>query len=189
MDREIDKQIEEISGSAIEFRKSIDKIIFARLNVFFKAKGREISRESKIMDLFDKPFTPSDWYELEDIGLKVPDLRRHRAFNYVTTAYVLTAIIIWTVTVLTNLDTISAVWTLPLGVIASAIFFLTFSPVLAFMAIFSKRLLPVENVDNLIERIIAENWSDLLTDDKKLFREIVEPELTVVTGPVDNKEL
>ena len=85
MNKEIEKQIKKISSSAIEFRKSIDKIIFARLNDFFRAKGIEISRDSKIADLPGKEFTPSDWYELEDIGLRIPELRRHKAFNYVTT--------------------------------------------------------------------------------------------------------
>lgn len=178
MNKKIEKQIEELSSSAIEFRKSIDKIIFSRLKDFFKTKGREISRESKIVDILDKQFTPSDWYELEDIGLRIPELRRHKAFSYVTTTYVFTAIIIWLVTVLTNLDTISAAWTLPLGVIASAMLTLTFSPVLAFMAIFRRKFLPVDNVDNLVDAIIAENWSNLLKDDKRFFREMLEQELT-----------
>jgi hypothetical protein len=36
----------------------------------------------------------------------------------------------------------------------------------------------VDNVDNLVDGIIAENWSSLLADDKKLFKEILEQELT-----------
>jgi hypothetical protein len=177
MDKEIERQIEEISSSAIEFRESIDRIIFGRLKDFFREKGKDISRASNLKDLFGKQFRPSDWYQLQDIGLTIPELRRHKAFGYVTTAYVLIAIITWIIIFSTNLDTISVVWTLPLGVIASVMLTVTFSPVLGFMAIFKKRLLPVNNVDNLVNGIIAENWSNLLTDDKRLFKEILEQEL------------
>jgi hypothetical protein len=178
MDKETEKQIEEKSTSAIEFRQSIDGIVFGRLSDFFKVKGKHISRDSGLKDLLGKQFTTSDWYELEDIGLRIPKLRRHKAFSYVTTAYFLIAITIWIVIFFSNLANVSVLWSSSLGLIASILFTLTFSPILLLMAIFKKRLLPVDNVDNLVDGIIAENWSNLLADDKKLFKEILEQELT-----------
>jgi hypothetical protein len=79
MNKEIERQIEEKSSSAIEFRKSIDRIVYGQLTNFFKTKGKKISRDSNLKDLLGKRFTPSDWYELEDIGLRIPELRRHKA--------------------------------------------------------------------------------------------------------------
>lgn len=178
MDEQIQRQKEEKSNSAIEFRRSIDGIVFARLSNFFKAKGKDISRDSSLRDLLGKQFTTADWFELQDIGLRIPELRRHKAFSYVTTVYSLIAIITWAVIFLTNLENISVVWTLPLGIIASGVLVLTFSPILGFMTIFKKRLLPAENVGDLVDGIIAENWSGLLADDKKLFKEILLQELT-----------
>jgi hypothetical protein len=179
MDKEIERQIEEKSSSAIEFRKSIDGIIFGRLEDFFKAKGKEISRDSSLKDLLGKQFTPSDWYDLENIDFRIPELRRHKAFNYVAATYVLAAIITWTIGFFTNLETLFIVSSLPLGVVASVMFILTLSPIVGLLAIFKKRLLPVDNIDKLVDGIIAENWSDLLTDDKTLFKEILEQELTI----------
>ena len=178
MHKEIERQIEEKSSSAIEFRKSIDGIVFGRLKDFFKRKDKKISRDSSLKDLLGKQFAPSDWYDLESIDLRIPKLRRHKAFSYVTATYVLTAVITWTIVVLTNLETLFIVWSLPLGVVASVMFILTFSPILGFMALFKKRLLPVDNIDQLVDGIIAENWSDLLINDKRLFKEILQQELT-----------
>jgi len=178
MSKEIERQIEEISSSAIEFRKSIDRLIFRRLKDYFKTKGKKISRNSELKDLLGGQFTSRDWYELENIGLKIPKLRRHKAFKYMTAGYVLIAVITSTVTVLTNLDKIFVVWSLPLSIIASVMFTLTFSPILIFIAIFKKRFLPVCNVDDFVDGIIAENWSDLLTDNKRLFKELLRQELT-----------
>jgi hypothetical protein len=178
MDKEIERQIEEKSSSAIEFRKSIDGIVFGRLKYFFKTKGKEISRDSNLRDLLGKRFTPTDWYELEDIDFQIPALRRHKAFTYVTVAYILSAIAIWIIILLTNLETLFILSSLPLGVAASVLFILTFSPIIGFMAIFKKGLLPVKNIDDLVDGIIAENWSDLLMNDKRLFKQILEQELT-----------
>jgi hypothetical protein len=178
MNKEVEKQIEEISSSAIEFRKSIDTIIFNRLKNFFKSEGKEISRESKIKVLLGKHFTAHDWYQLENIGLRIPNLKRHKAFTYVTAVYVVVSVITWTVFFLTNLDEVFAVWSLPFGFIAIVLSTLTISPILGFMAIFKKTRLPVDDIDKLVDRIIAENWFDLLTDDKRLFKEILRQELT-----------
>lgn len=177
MDKEIENQIVGISSSAIEFRKSIDGITFGRLKDFFKIRGKEISRDSRLKELLGKQFTPLDWYELEGIGLRIPDLKRHKAFSYVTVAYILGVVITWTAIFLANLGTVFAIWGLPVGIVVSVMFTLTFSPILGFMVIFKKKLLPVDNVDKLIDAIIAENWSGLLMDDKRLFKEILEYEL------------
>ncbi|HEY5746929.1 MAG TPA: hypothetical protein VIU12_12680 [Chryseolinea sp.] len=177
MDKEIERQIDEISSSAIEFRKSIDRIAFGRLKTFFKSKEKEISRDSKLEDLLGRQCTPNDWYELDDIGLKVPELTRHKAFNYVIAAYVLLAVITWSVIFLTNLEKVPLLWGLPMGVMTSVAFTLTLSPILGIMAIFKKRFLPVDNIDELVDGIIAENWVDLLADDKRLFKEILRQEL------------
>jgi hypothetical protein len=178
MDKEIERQIEEISSSAIEFRKSIDGITFGRLKDFFWKKGKEVSRDSKLKDLLGSNFSPSDWYELEDIGLRIPALKRHRAFHYVTVVYILVALITWAVIFLTKLETIFIVWGLPIGIIGSVMFTLTFTPILGFMTIFKQILLPVDTVDKLVDGVIAKNWARLLVDDKKLFKEILEQELT-----------
>lgn len=179
MDIKVEQQIEEISSSAIEFRKAIDRIIFRRLQDFFKKKGNEISRVSKLKDLLGGQFTPADWYELEDIGLRMPSLKRPKAFLTMTVGYVLVAIVAWTAVLWTNLEFVIASWSFPLGLIGGPVFMLTtFGPVIGFSALFKKRLLPVDNVDNFIDGVIAENWSDLLTDDKKLFRQILEQDLT-----------
>ena len=178
MDKEIERQIEEKSSSAIEFRKSIDEIVFGRLRDFFMTKGQEISRDSSLRDLLGKHFTLKDWNELGNIDLRIPELRRHKAFNYVTAIYGLTAVTIWVIILVTNLEALIIVSSLPLGVVASVLFILTLSPVLGFMAIFKKRILPADTIDKLVDGIISENWSDLLTDDKKWFKEILEQELT-----------
>ena len=178
MDKEIERQIEEKSSSAIEFRKSIEGIVFRRLKDFFKTKGKDISRDSSLRELLGKRFVPADWYELKSIDLQIPELRRLKAFTYVTATYVLTALTTWTIVLLTNLETLFILSSLPLGVVASGLFVLTFSPILLFKAIFKKRLLPVDNINDLVDGIISENWSDLLTDDKRLFKEILAQELT-----------
>lgn len=69
-------------SSAIEFRKSIEGIVFGGLTDLFKTKGKEISRNSNLQVLLGKEFTPSDGYEREDIGLRIPELRRYKAFGY-----------------------------------------------------------------------------------------------------------
>lgn len=186
MDKEIERQIDEISSSAMGFRNSIDGIIYERLKAFFKAKGRDMSRDSKLKDLFGGKSAHGDWYELEDIGLRIPDLKRHKAFNYVTTAYVLIVVVTWTVILLSNLEMVFIVWGLPVGMVASVSFMLTLSPVIGIMAIFPKHVLPVDNIDKLVDGIIAENWTDLLAEDKRLFKEILQQELTADKEPVHN---
>ena len=109
--------------------------------------------------------------------MRIPDLTRHKAFNYVMIAYALLVVITWVVIFLTNLEAIFAVWALPIGVVASVMFTLTLSPIFGIMAIFKKHLLPVDNIDELIDGIIAENWTNLLVDDKRLFKEILRQEL------------
>jgi hypothetical protein len=45
-----------------------------------------------------------------------------------------------------------------------------------FMMLFKRRHLPCDTIDDLIESIISANWTELLTDDKRLFKELVREE-------------
>jgi hypothetical protein len=182
MDKEIEKQIVEISSSAIGFRNSIDRIAFVRLEAFFKTKGMEIARNSKLKDLLGRPCTPDDWYALEDVGLRIPELARHKAFNYVMAAYVLLVVGAWTFIFFTNLETVFVFWDLPVGIMASVAFTLTLSPVIAITTMFKKRFFPVDDIGKLVDAIIAENWADLLADDKRFFKEILKQELIETKG-------
>jgi hypothetical protein len=174
MDKEIEKQIEEVSSSAIEFRKSIDVIIFKRLSAVLQTKSKQISRDSKLKSLFDKNVNPADWYELEEIGMRIPELRRNKAFGYLAAVYVLTVIFTWTTFLAKNFESIIVLWGLPL---VGPLFIISFSPILLLLLLFKRKNIPVSTVGNLVDRIISENWSDLLADDKKLFKEILREEL------------
>jgi hypothetical protein len=44
------------------------------------------------------------------------------------------------------------------------------------MLAFKRRYFPCDTVDDLIDQIISVNWTDLITDDKKLFKDIVRQE-------------
>ncbi|AYB34059.1 hypothetical protein D4L85_27305 [Chryseolinea soli] len=162
----------------MEFRNSMDRIIFERLKAFFKSKDKEISRASELKELLGKPCVPGEWYELEDIGLRIPELKRHKAFHYVMAAYVLLVIVMWIVVFLTTLETVFIFLGLPVGVLVGTAFTLTMSPIIGITAIFKRRFLPVHSIDELVDGIITENWTDLLTNDKRLFKDILRQELT-----------
>lgn len=170
---EIESLIEKISSSAIQFRNTTGDVIFKRLARFFQKKQKQITRDSRLEEIFPKTFSEADWYELEKIGLKIPGLQRAKAFDYLSVTYLIIAFGVLFVFSILNLDLVFVVWGLPVfGILVT----LTGSPVLLFMLIFKRRHFPCESIDNLIDQIISVNWTDLMTDDKKLFKEIVRQE-------------
>lgn len=175
MDNEIDKQIEEVASSAIEFRTTLDRIIFKKLRTFFQLKNKEISRESKLTSLFDKTVDRNQWYEMEVIGMRIPGLRRNRAHGYLTAIYLLTAILTWTIFLIKNAEVIIAPWGLP---IVGILITVSFSPVVLLGLACKKSIIPVTTIEHLVDAIIKENWGNLLADDKRLFKEILKKELS-----------
>lgn len=170
---EIDALIEKISGSSIEFRHTTGDIIFKRLGRFFQTKQKEITRDSRLKEMFSDNFNAMDWHELERIGLKIPGLQRAKMYNYLSIIYLIVshgALFIFSIL---NLDLVFAVWGFP---ILGFIMTLTASPMLLFMLLFKRRYFPCDTIDDLIDQIISANWTDLMTDDKKLFKEIVRQE-------------
>jgi hypothetical protein len=168
---EIDLLMEKLSSSAIEFRNASGDIIFKRLRRLFQQK--QVTRDSKLKDIFPNSFGEMDWYELEKIGLRIPGLRRAKTFDYLSVTYLIVAFATLLIFSIVNLDLVFIVWGLPiLGFIVT----LTASPILLFMLVFKKRHFPCGTVDELVDQIISVNWTDLIADDKKLFKEIVRQE-------------
>jgi hypothetical protein len=165
--------IDKLSSSAIEFRRSIYDIIFKRLSRFFAKKNKSITSDTQLKELFGTNFTEADWEELHDIGLKIPGLQRAKLFDHLTWIYFAIAFITLVTLTIKNIELVFAVWGLPIlgGVITLAI-----SPLILFMMLFKRRHLPCDTIDDLIESIISANWTELLTDDKRLFKELVREE-------------
>jgi hypothetical protein len=170
---EIDSLIKKLSSSAIEFRNTTGEIIFKRLRRFFQTKQRQITRDSRLKDIFPDNFNEEDWDELEKIGMKIPGLQRTKTFDYLTTTYLSIAFGSLSIFSILNLDLVFVVWGLP---IFGFIITLTASPMLLFMLVFKRRHFPCDTVDDLVDQIISVNWTDLITDDKKLFKDIVRQE-------------
>jgi hypothetical protein len=171
--QEVDSLIDKLSGSAIEFRKSIYDIVFQRLSRFFRTKNKEIAKDTRLKDIFNSNFTEADWEELRNIGLRIPGLQRAKLFEHLTLTYFIAAFVTLVTLAIKNFELVFAVWGLPvLGIIIT----LTCSPLLLFMMIFKRRYLPCDTIDNLVESIISLNWTELLTDDKSLFKELVREE-------------
>jgi hypothetical protein len=170
---EIDSMIEKLSNSAIEFRNTAGDIIFKRLSRLFQTKQKQVTRYSRIKDIFPDNFNEADWDELEKIGLRIPGLQRAKTFDYLSMTYLIVAFGTLLIFSILNLDLVFIVWGLPiLGFIAT----LTVSPLLVFMLVFKRRHFPCDTVDELVDQIISVNWTDLITDDKKLFKDIVRQE-------------
>jgi hypothetical protein len=170
---EIDSLIEKLSSSAIEYRNATGDIIFKRLRRLFRTKQKEITRDSRLKEIFSKNFTEWEWEKLEKIGLKIPGLQRAKAYNYLSLTYLIVALGSLFVFSILNLDLVFIVWGLP---IFGIILILTCSPIPLFMLVFKRRNFPCDTVDELVDQIISVNWTDLITDDKKLFKEIVRQE-------------
>ncbi len=170
---EIDSMIEKLSSSAIEFRNTAGDIIFKRLRRLFQTKQKQVARDSRIKDIFPHNFNEADGEELEKIGLRIPGLRRAKTFDYLSVTYLIVAFGTLLIFSILNLDLVFIVWGLPiLGFNAT----LTASPLLLFMLVFKRRHFPCDTLDELVDQIISANWTDLITDDKKLFKDIVRQE-------------
>ena len=170
---EIDALIEKLSSSAIEFRNATGNIIFNRLRRLFQSKEKQITSDTRLQEIFPENCTEGDWVELEKIGLKIPGLKRAKAYSHISVIYLIVALGSLFVFSILNLDLVFVVWGLP---IFGFILTLTCCPILLFMLIFKRRHFPCETVDSLIDQIIAANWTDLITEDKKLFKDIVRQE-------------
>ena|SRR5690606_35756101 len=88
---EIDSLIEKLSGSAIEFRNTASAIIFKRLRRLLQTKQKQITRESRLKEIFSHNVSEEDWDELKIIGLKIPVLQRAKMFNYLLVIYLIVA--------------------------------------------------------------------------------------------------
>lgn len=171
--KEIDSLIEKLSSSAMEFRNTTGDIIFKRLGRLFQSKEKQITRDSRLKDIFPENFNETDWNELGKIGFRIPGLQRAKTFDYLSTTYLIIAFGGLFIFLILNLDLIFIVWGLP---IFGFILTLTGSPMLLFMLVFKRRHFPCDTVENLVDQIISVNWTDLVTDDKKMFKEIVRQE-------------
>ena len=170
---EIDTLIEKLSSSAVEFRNTTGDIIFKRLRRLFQIKQKQITRDSRLKEIFPNNFNETDWDKLEKVGLKIPGLQRAKAYDYLSMTYLILALGSLFVFSILNLDLVFVVWGLPIfGIILT----LTCCPILLFMLVFKRRHFPCDTVDELVDQIISVNWTDLITDDKKLFKEIVRQE-------------
>ena len=61
----IDSLIEKLSSSAIEFRNTTDDIIFKRLRRLFQSKEKQITRDTRLKEIFPDNCTEGDWEELK----------------------------------------------------------------------------------------------------------------------------
>lgn len=171
--QEVDSLIDKLAGSAIEFRKSIYDIIFNRVSRFFGKKNKVITSDTQLKELFRSNFTEADWEELHDVGLKIPGLQRAKLFDHLTWIYFAIAFVTLVTLTIKNIEVVFAVWGLP---ILGGIITLSISPLILFMMLFKRRHLPCDTIDDLVESIISANWTELLTDDKRLFKELVREE-------------
>lgn len=170
---EIDSLIEKLSSSAIECRNTAGDIILKRLRRLFQTKQKQVTRDSRLKDIFPGNFSEADWDELEKIGLRIPGLQRAKTFDYLSLTYLIVAFGTLLIFSTLNLDLVFIGWGLPiLGFIVT----LTASPMLLLMLVFKRRHFPCDTVDELVDQIVSVNWRDLITDDKKLFKEIVRQE-------------
>jgi hypothetical protein len=170
---EIDLLIERISNSGIEFRRSIDEAIFKRLKRFFNKRNRQITRETRLEAIFTKQSLVKEWEELKEIGLIIPELERNRAYGYLTAIYFIVTFLALITVAFKNLDLVFVLWGLPvLGIIIT----LVGGPLILFMILFRKKYLPCTTVDELVDQIVSANWSNLMNDGKKLFKQIITEE-------------
>lgn len=170
---EINTLIEKLSSSGIEFRKTTSEIIFKRLSRQFAKEGQQITRESLLTNILPVGFNETHWDALEQIGFKIPGLRRSKVFYYLKTTYLVIAFCTLVILTITNFKLVFVVWGLPIfGMITMVIF----SPVLVFMLLFKRRHLPCDTVGELIDQIISVNWTDLISNDKQMFKDLVRQE-------------
>lgn len=166
----IDLLIKEISNSAIEFRTSAYTAIFKRLQKFFARKNKNITRDTELIDILGTNFSQAEWKELNQIGLRMPELQRSKLFDKVTWIYLILAGLTFLVLAIKNYEFIFVLWGFPIiGIITTVIF----SPIILFLFIFKRSHLPCDTIDELIEIIISINWTDLVSDEKKLLKEII----------------
>jgi hypothetical protein len=169
---EIDRLIHKVWNSALEFRNAIREIIFIRLHRFFGKMNKEIKTDTDLKLLFKGDVTELEWEELKEIGLRIPGLERAKVFERISVVYGIAALIALMILAVKNLELLFVLWGLPIF----GLFLLALSPLVLLMMLFKRRHLPCDNVDQLIEMIISLNWTDLLTDDKRLFKMLIRQE-------------
>jgi hypothetical protein len=177
--QEIDTLIEKLSNSGVEFRKTIAVIILKRLYRLFQAKNKQITKDSYLRDLLSENFNETEWNDLEKIGLRIPGLRRSKVFDYVSTTYLISALVVLAILIIRNFKEAFAIGEL---FAASGLSFfgiivmMACSPSIIFLMLFKRRHLPCETINDLIDLIISVNWTDLLSDDKQLFKDLIRQE-------------
>lgn len=171
--REIDLLIKKVSNSTSDFRESVREIIFIRLHRFFERRNKQAKWDTELKLLLGDNVAESEWDELRELGLKIPMLERAKSFEKISIGYCIAALIVLVILTIRNLDLLFVVWGLP---IFGGAILIVLSPLLLLMKFFKRRHLPSETIDEFIELIISANWTDLVADDKRLFKMLVREE-------------
>jgi hypothetical protein len=114
-----------------------------------------------------------DWEELNTIGLTMPMLKMPKFLNYIIAFYVAGVCILLLILVTKYFQLVVILLDLPtIGMLAT----LTAMPILYFVFMFKRQRLPCDTVDELVEFIISIHWADLIKDDNRLIKQILQEE-------------
>jgi hypothetical protein len=166
---QIDSLIETFSNPEMELRTLIYLAIYRRINKFFKTKNKHITRDTKLKTILESNFTEAHWEELNKIGLRIPMLQEPKFYDLLILTYLAIVFITLITLAFKNYELVFVVWGLPIIGIVIAV---TCSPLLLLLFLFKRKRLPCDTVDELIEQIISINWTELMSDDKKLLKEL-----------------
>ena len=173
--------IEAISKSSILYYSSLKQIILNEIREYFHDSSIMITDETK--KFFPRKGRKSQWIKFSDfLSFKTPGLR---LTNLGITLIVSTVILVITV-LFYGLEEILhfKLSGLNIGLLLSGILFIP----IGLIGFFCIKKLPGNTIMDLIDKIIAINTTDLLTDDKRNFKERLNDEILKIKPAHNNGE-
>jgi hypothetical protein len=171
----IDKLVLYVSSSNRLFRKTIKHLILRDIKLYFD--NDSIGLNDDLKGLFPRKGRKTEWIKFSYyFDLKVPELKLTKFSIILITILAISVVtlILWLVFGQTELLIHSIATKVPL----IPIVLMTAILQLGLIGMFGQTDLPAKTIGELADEIISKNLSDLLTDDKKKYKEIIARELT-----------
>ena len=176
----IDEIVNIVSSSHRLFRKSLEYIILRDIRLFFQNEKIELADKLEIY--FPRKGRRAKWVEFSyyfDLTVPALKLTTFSIFLIILVVLATIAAILWIIFGETELYVHSVLSNVPL----IPVIVMSVLVSLGLIATWGHDALPARTIEELVDKIISRNLSDLLTEDKILFKELVLRELETVSQP------
>lgn len=179
---DVDEKIESVaeivhcvSSSNRLFRKTIKHLILRDIRLYFE--NETITPDDELKKFFPGKGIRTEWTRFSySLDLKVPGLRLTKFAIVLLIIFALSTVtfMLWLIFAQTALFIHALVTKIPL----IPMILMIACMLLALIAWLGHTALPAKTIEELTDKIISENLSDLLTDDRKKYKEMILNELT-----------